>query len=75
MIYDFDVNDEDWEDELMVIEVICGEDMVECLFVGVCVVIDIFVGVKGYFEVYRFKNGGYLVIELFLIVFYVYGEF
>ena len=65
---------EEWEEELMAIEAIYGDDKVSTSDGGIQVCIDTKAGIKGVLEVYRPKGCGYPGIDPPLIAYHAHGE-
>jgi len=71
---DPEATDEDWEDEIMAIDAICGEDRVSRVDGGISVRVDTESGETGFLEVYRPKGKGYPSVEPPVIAFHARGE-
>ena len=67
---------EDWEDEMLAIEAICGEDNVERIDDGAGVRIDIDseANIRAVLEVYRPEGNGYPGVEPPIIAFHAHGK-
>jgi len=71
---DPEATDEDWEDELVAIDAICGEDRVSRVDGGISVRVDTESGETGFLEIYRPKGKGYPSVEPPVIAFHAGGE-